>query len=210
MNEPREQILISRIVDAEASNTEWREFETSAAQEPLLWKQLASLQYDHACLARALSTSNSLADAISLPEEEHYDFHAQPVIRFNRLGAWTGWAVAAMVAIVSWVQFNSISNPGMSPGGSSLQTAGLPIQSAGQAFQAYLEKGRETGQVVGELPDKLLVNTRPSLSGTGFEVIYLRQVMERATVPDLYQFSGQDEAGRPTLVRYEQPVRRSM
>jgi hypothetical protein len=34
--------------------------------------------------------------------------------------------------------------------------------------------------------------------------------MERAIVPDLYQFSGQDEAGRPTLVSYQQPVGHSM
>jgi hypothetical protein len=41
-------------------------------------------------------------------------------------------------------------------------------------------------------------------------VIYLRQVIERAVVPDLYQIDGMDERGQPTLARYRQPLRRSM
>lgn len=88
--------------------------------------------------------------------------------------------------------------------------AGFSIQSAADAWQAYLQKGRESGEVVGEIPNKLLVDSKPALSGNGVEVIYVRQVMERAIVPDLYEFAGRDEAGRPTLVRYAHPVRNSM
>ena len=77
-------------------------------------------------------------------------------------------------------------------------------------FQAYLQKGRQEEMVIGEVPEKILIDSRSMPSGEGYELLYLRQILERAIVPDLYQFTAQDALGRPTLVRFEQPVGPSM
>ena len=53
------------------------------------------------------------------------------------------------------------------------------------------------------MPERVLIETRPSETGRGYELLYLRQILERTVVPDLYKFYGQDEMGRPTLVRYD-------
>ena len=74
------------------------------------------------------------------------------------------------------------------------------FNTAADAFQAYLERGQEAGRVVGEMPAKVLLEAQPSAQGSGYEVLYLRQIMERAVVSDLYEF-GVDERGRPVPVR---------
>ena len=57
--------------------------------------------------------------------------------------------------------------------------------------------------VIAEVPERILIETRPTDNGRGFELVYVRQIIERTVVPDLYQFHSQDEMGRPTLVRYD-------
>ena len=52
-----------------------------------------------------------------------------------------------------------------------------------------------------EMPTRVLVESRPADGGNGYEVLYLRQVLERTVVPDLYRFDGRDERGVATLVR---------
>jgi anti-sigma factor RsiW len=210
MIESREEELISHVIDGDASPTQWRELESIASGDPLVWKRLAEAQRDSALLGAALGRAAALADAVELPKFRLQTDTSAPItqLRWNRLGAWTGWAVAALVTIVAFSRFVQ-PQPHM-PGDATdaAQTAGFA--SAAQAFQAYLDRGRESGEVVGEVPGKVLVETKPIETGTGYEVIYLRQVIERAIVPDLYQMAAQDEAGRPTLVRYQPPVRSSM
>jgi hypothetical protein len=49
----------------------------------------------------------------------------------------------------------------------------------------------------------VLLEARPSVTGIGYDVVFLRQIQEKMTVPDLYQKTGQDESGRAQLVSYE-------
>jgi anti-sigma factor RsiW len=206
MNNARLDILISRAVDGEIAADEWLELEAAAATDPSVWRQYAQSQRDQLVLCSAVEAATAVADRIDLPsvhiarnnDESHSAF------RFNRFGAWTGWAVAALVAIVATARLNQTATV---PPIDSTHTAGIgagAFQSASDAFQAYIDKGRESGQVVGEMPGRVLVETRPVATGSGYEVIFIRQVMERTIVPDLYQVNGRDEAGRPTLVRYQQ------
>lgn len=210
MNEEREHLLISHIVDGRATDQEWRELEQLADRDPSVWRQLSQSQRDHMSLCSAIAGASAIAETVSLPTirlRTSQDDWSSGQVRLNRFGAWTGWAVAAIVTIVAslnWMQ------PVPQPTGAETQLAGLQMQSAAQAFQAYLDKGKASGQVVGEVPARVLVETKPTVSGNGYEVIYLRQVVERAVVADLYQLSGQDDAGRPTLVRWQQPIRSSM
>ena len=74
--------------------------------------------------------------------------------------------------------------------------------SAAELLAAYLDKGRQEDFVIAEVPQRVLIETRPNVTGHGYELIYLRQILERTVVPDLYQFN-HDESGQPTLVRYD-------
>jgi hypothetical protein len=211
MNNARIDHLISRAVDGDLTAIEWRDFESLASADPSAWKLLALAHRDQAALLAAMNASTAVAEQIELPSNAIMDeSFAHSPLRFNRIGAWTGWAVAALVALVATARLNQPAS--IMPNGSIGHQAGIaaaPMQSAAQAFQTYLDKGRESGEVVGEMPGRVLVNTRESPTGVGYEVIYLRQVMERTIVPDLYQLTGRDEAGRPTLVRFE-PAAQSM
>jgi hypothetical protein len=84
------------------------------------------------------------------------------------------------------------------------------------ALQAYLDQGQTTGRVIGELPEKLLIRAEPvtdadGTSITGYNIVYVRQIMERTLVKDLYRFGGADEAGQPRAVRVDlRPAGRPM
>ena len=49
------------------------------------------------------------------------------------------------------------------------------------------------------MPRKILMEAQPAADGNGYEVVYIRQILERARVNDIYRFS-QDETGRATPV----------
>jgi len=109
-----------------------------------------------------------------------------------------GWAVAAMLALAL------VSQMVANRGGSGIQQAslvptGASYKTPDDAMDAYLKLGRDAGQVVGELPQRYVLETRPAADGKGYEVLYVRQVLERTRVDDMYKV-GADETGRPVLV----------
>ena len=65
--------------------------------------------------------------------------------------------------------------------------------------------GQKAGSVVGEVPTKAMVEVRPAENGQGYEVIYIRQILERVHVPELYRATGVDDRGQPRLVPAEMP-----
>ena len=73
-------------------------------------------------------------------------------------------------------------------------------------FRQWIESGKQQGTVIGELPQRIVLDARPADDGIGYDVTYLRQIQERTRVPDLYQAVGQDERGRAQLVSYEPPA----
>ncbi len=152
--------------------------------------------------------------------------------------AWTGWAVAAAL-VAAWSLSITVggsrsarpaptersarplvASTGGADGGHKVSgaretgpvKAPVPVTpvSTQQAFRQYLERGQAEGTVLGVMPRRVILETRPNPDGRGYELIYLQQIMERTVVPDLYQLEGLDERGRPGLVRYEQPARREM
>jgi hypothetical protein len=72
--------------------------------------------------------------------------------------------------------------------------------AASAALREYLRVGADSGRVVGEMPRKVLMHAEPAADGRGYDVVYVRQIVERARVGGMYRFS-QDEAGRVTPVR---------
>ena len=212
MNREREQTLISRVIDGDASDDQWREFEAMAEADPELWRHMAEAQRDHSALVFGMSAEGAKADSFRLSRSSDGTgtIPQQHRLRLASASAWSGWAVAALIAIASSLtlkdrHFDSRTHE------PKVRTAGLPFDSAADSFfDAYLERGQQTGQVVAEVPTRVLVDTRPVGSGQGFEVIYIRQVLERTVVPDIFEIEGENELGQPTFIRYEQPMRSSM
>ena len=200
--------LISRVIDGDVSDEQWHEFETLAQANPALWRELAESQRDHASLVAVVESASTAAQGVSIPtqqiEIESFAGFTPARLRLGRASAWSGWAVAALLAIVGSAKIAQFEQP-ITTGERLSRASLLNSLTPDESYQHYLEKGRAAGQVVGEMPAMVMVETRPAPSGHGYEVLYLRQVLERAFVPDLYQVNGQTEHGQPTLTPFRQP-----
>jgi hypothetical protein len=211
--------LLSDIIDG-CDEPTWQGFVARADSEPQLWRELAEMQRDQALLIRAVFTATASADRVEAPaSHEHQAGSAAPSVNLNdaetrtrgqrtlmRLAGGLGWAAAAGLALALFLTHEQRSRFGDSqlPDADSFTDRELVrINSPDDAVREYVMRGRETGQVVGEMPTRLLIESRPSPTGEGFDVVYLRQFMERDHVPALYQPSGRDESGRATLVNYD-------
>lgn len=207
-NEVEVERLLSRVVDGEASSSDWQSFCSAAAVELSLWRELAEMQHQHAELSGEVMRAVAIADGIDAPVQEEMVFRFHERVRAAVVvGGWAGWAAAAAAVLVAWgVGIPGMSGPGPNGNREVLQ-AGIPGAGWTDALQTYLDRGRESGQVVGEIPERILIEAR-QMPGTGasgdvqYEIIYLRQIMERAIVPNVYGI-GTDDAGRPTPVRIQ-------
>ena len=207
MTEHRLDILISRILDKADTSDEWAEFRALAATEPSAWELLAEAQRDHDRLVALAREATACADEVHLPSiadahdivsGSHRIFPFAPIGQRRFAGA--GWLAAAAI-LIAWIFIGRLGITSSRPD----STAGprLAQVSADDAFSRYLDKGQADGIVVGELDPKLLISTTPLPAG-GFEVVFVRQVVERREVPTLVQFRGAtDESGaaKPTVVR---------
>lgn len=83
------------------------------------------------------------------------------------------------------------------------EIARAAFMNPNDALRAYLEMGQKSGAVVGELPGKPVLEKRVLENGGGFEVIFVRQIIERSRVPAMYEFDQSNEFGGivPTPVR---------
>jgi hypothetical protein len=207
---------VSRVVDGAAGRLEWISIERLAGADPAVWKHIALAQRDHTELSAAVAGASARAELVELPGHEPIRLadrrHQHP--RLRAAGTWLGWVAAAVLAFgffrgVPGTQPGGVNSASLlpSPATSSPDVASL-ISSPAEALDLYLTRGQQTGQVVGELPEKVLLEARPMLvagpagsettTEAGYEVYYLRQIVERATVPSLYQFST-DDTGRVAL-----------
>lgn len=233
-------LLVSRVVDHDATATEahshWAAFEAAAANHNQAWRELALAQRDALALAQVARTAESRASRVSLPSEadalrpmrlEEARRELERVERTSRPQRWSGYLGWAAAAVLALGFYSGRLNPNASrPANSGTQSAGL-IPNLGASTEPsatedhlarYLDQGHEEGRVVGELPDKVLIRATPTAlkDGTvGYDVYYVRQILERVQVPDLYTFGAtQDELGRATVqpvpVRINAPVRGPM
>jgi hypothetical protein len=217
----RKDVLISQIIDAEGDGSAWAQFAQIATTDPTAWRELALAQRDHAALSHAVAQELQVADETELPAPASAGGHAGSFS--YRLSRWGGWAAAAALA-VTWlgVQFAAIRdshnrelaagngaavNPNMA---SILPVGAYQLDSPQDAISAYKQLGQQSGTVLGELPDRVIVESRPLAGGRGYEVVYLRQFMERAQVAELYQVSRDDSGQQRMLLPVAQPtVKRS-
>ena len=217
----REQMdqLLSSVIDGCDEST-WTTFVSHAELQPCLWRELAEMQRDQALLGLAINVATAVADRVEVPadHEARRSFQRQPGIgaagrsaalpmrHWLPLAGGLGWAAAAALALAMFLTHEKQTRVDSSPradANNPVDGTLVRIASPDDAVREYVMRGRETGQVVGEMPTRLLIESRPSSTGEGFDVVYLRQFMERDHVPALYQPTGRDEAGRATLVNYE-------
>jgi len=186
----REDILISRVVDGEASDADWRELEALSSLDATVMRRLAEAQSREAALREAVAGALVRAETVELPGR-----HVDTVYRFrSRLQSWTGWAAAAAVAL-AWAAAGGGLRPA-TEGQVAGASWGTPA-STEEAFERYQLMGLAEGRVLGELP---LVMLRAEQREDGrTDVTYLRRVLERKTVTGVYE-PGVDAEGKPTLL----------
>ena len=200
----RRDELISRVIDGEASERDWSALRSLAHADPMVWTELTDTQRQHELLIDAVDDVGMVADGVEIPEGELLT----PTDRFQRrmdgVRAWGGWAAAAAILLV-W--FTGLPSPTATQSPSN--TAGLgPTPGAvvgtstpNQALERYLDTGREAGTVLGVVPNRVVLESHPRRDGSGVEVVYLRQIIEREFVPaDQVYRVGRDEFGTAAIV----------
>lgn len=190
---PDREVLIARVIDGEATADDWQAIRDLAASDQTIWSDLAESQSNHDQLRAAVGELLAVADTIEAPIREHAAVSLTH--RLSWVGRWGGWAVAAAV-LLAW-SAGLLGVPQSSTGaraglGRSIEPVSL---TADQALQAYLDQGRASGRIVRQQPELVVLESRPVENGTGYEIIYLRQIVERAIIHDLYRVS-EDETGR--------------
>jgi len=200
-------ILLTRVLDGEATPEDWAAFRAMAACDPRVWTDLADTQQDRAELALAMAEVVQIADHVDAPIETLTGENLTR--RLNQAVAWVGWAAAAMLAIGAIASRNIGPAQTNQPDATkqTTQQAGLfSVTSPEDALKLYFDKGQKTGSVLGEIPDRVLLQTTPSADGAGYDIVYIRQLVERTHVNELYQLA-KDEAGRSVPVEYSPPKR---
>ncbi|MCC5822888.1 MAG: hypothetical protein LAT64_04815 [Phycisphaerales bacterium] len=195
---PGRDLLIARIVDGAAGPEDWRAFRRAAEGDPAIWKDLGDAQLQHELLCESVREAAATADAVDLPLVVPDDAPMQR--RLDGLARWGGWAVAAALLLI-W----STGTPLLNQNQGAVQQAGLlPMGPAlseatpDEAMERYLNAGRVAGLVIGEVPDRPIVETAPLADGT-IEVFYIRQIIERRVTDRIYRESI-DEHGRAVAV----------
>lgn len=195
-------ILITRVLDGEATPEDWAAFRAMAARDQAVWADLADAQQDRADLASAVADAIAIADRVEAPVHRHAGEQLNARIRTG--AAWLGWVAAAMVAVAGFTGRLGTPAAGVGPGVGAQQAGLFPISSPEDAMKLYLDKGQQAGSVLGEVPDRVLLSSAPAADGNGYEVVFLRQIIERQRVKTLYQL-GENEAGQAVAVPIEPP-----
>ncbi len=201
----RLDLLISRVVDAEATGVEWDELSRHADRDRSVWRRLAECQRDQSSLREGVCAA--IAGAANVEAPVHRVMAERLSGRTRIVATWGGWAAAAAILL----GISLAPKLGLGTKQSGLQ-ATLPGPMSvvpaietdpDAALAAYMKAGQAKGTVMGEMPTRVLVDSRPAAGG-GYDVVYLRQIIERAHVPELFR-QGTDDLGRPAPVRYEVP-----
>ncbi len=208
MSESREDILIGRVTDGEATAADWAEIEAIASADAGLWTRLAGAQRAHAALAAAIDDELTVAELVGLPDaaamaragDEGARSMQHPSVRWR---AYSGWAAAAVLAL-AWAGAGTWgTNRGVRgvTGGAGDIAATLAPDAL---LQKYVDKGRADGRVLMELP-LVMVESGPAPDGKGTQVVYLRRLLEQTTVSGVYEV-GRDETGQFLPVPSQTPI----
>lgn len=220
------EVLISRVVEGRAEASDWMRLRALAGSDLDIWNDLALSQAQASALSRELEGALARVQDVALPAVgadrterlgvlhlggERWGGERAVAVAGHRVRTALPWALAACLGLALFTQMNLPARVTPVPGAGGVATMGTSGASLGpsvmtpgysspdDALAEYLRLGKEQGQVVAELPQRVVVESRPAPGGAGYEVLYLRQVLERAVVSDLYR-TGVDDAGRRVLL----------
>jgi len=176
-------LLISRAAEGSLGERGWAKLETLAKADAEIWRDVAMTRRDMAALSMAVNDEIDSAMHVDVPAEEHMVFKLTQ--RSRTVATWAGWAAAAVIGL-AWLGVPMAAPTTQTNEGPQTANTGGIFTSAAAALDAYLKRGQADGNVVQQLPTKLLLDAKPSADGKGYDVLYVRQILERATVPDLY------------------------
>lgn len=180
--------LIARVAANEADGVEWGRFETIAASEPRAWEEMARTLRTELQARQALDDATAPAEHIDLPMNS-----ASAVLRVRAFG-WPGWALAAVLAL-AWAWMGFFENARGPSNQAGIGSQFMPVRNdADQAYEDYLSLGAREGRVLQELP-MMMVETRFDDTHGTVEVVYVRQLLERATVQSAFELR-EDESGQ--------------
>jgi hypothetical protein len=201
----REDVIIGRIVDGEASPSDWHDLDRIAERDQSVWQRLARAQRAHARLERAVEDEIAVAELVELPLRRHhaiFDFA-------TRVRAYGGWAAAAVLALALLGSYSPLQR-GL-PGHTTLSAGYTPLHEAtpDEAYDRYVRAGRDTGRVVYTLPS-VLIEADGVGTPEGGDVLIVRRIVERMSAKDMAFFTLEpNEFSKPTLrpIEIRTPVR---
>jgi len=180
-------VLLSRAVAGDGAAL--AEVRARGAADPSVLDELTLWQADELRLARVARELERTADSVDAPRSRS---------RTRERWAGAGWAVAAVLAI-AWLM--QLVSPGVAAREASVAGIAPAFQSSEEAFDAYVAKAREEGVLSGEVAPPTLLGSRELGDGRGFEVVIIRQVIERRVSPEIYRITPAGESGpRRTLI----------
>ncbi|MBX3352640.1 MAG: hypothetical protein KF684_06870 [Phycisphaeraceae bacterium] len=184
----REEILINRVVDAEATAADWAELDAFAQSDAGVWARLAEAQRSQNALQRAVDDALTVAELVDLPD---------PRAEFerswsDRVRVWGGWLAAAVI-VLAWAGNFAQGTRQQAPGASNAGLVAANALTPDQLLQMYLTQGREGGRVVGEMP-MVMLETMRTQDGRS-EITFVRPLVERMIVDNFYEL-GQNDAGQ--------------
>ncbi|MFG0331200.1 MAG: hypothetical protein ACF8PN_15035 [Phycisphaerales bacterium] len=170
--------LIDALVDGEGSDAEFARFDRLAADSAIAWRDLATELH----LARRLESDAGAAldraEAVELDASRSSREAGGPLPVSFRVTKFAGWAVAAALAVALVV---SQKPQPVAPAPATTQASLAPSE----ALEQYLE----APHVLGQLEPRLV---RSSTTSDGAEVVYIRSIIERARVDEVYEPSWYD------------------
>jgi len=186
-------ILISRVIDGEATPEDWTAFKALAAREPDIWRDLAEAQQDHAEITAAIESAIAIADEIEAPIEVHFSDRLTEKLRM--VGSWGGWAAAAAV-IAIWATGGVVFSPGA---GQQAGISGTFVGTPEEKLNEYLDEGYKTGRIVAPVYSRVINNIIPDPNSGGYIIAYDLVISEIAIVENP-MIEGVNEFGQAVTV----------
>lgn len=202
-----QDVVFSRLLDGRGRAADWQRLRELTGRDAAMWDRLVGNAGDQDALGEAMSLAGERADLLvaagkseavpaTLAFPSAQGRRGDRAVRAARLG----WLVAACMALgMVSVYMRPAGAPNTGTQGATLAPFSLDSLSSNDLMKEYKARASRDGTLVAELPQRLVIETRPSADGKGFEVLYMRQFIERAVVDDLYKL-GTDDAGRSVIV----------
>ena len=179
MTEELRDRLISRVVDRQESAADWERLAELESGDGEVWLELAQALRCEAELRGALSSELERAETVEVAPARR-----API----SLAAWSGWLTAA-ACLLGWI---FAARQDVAPSPTRVEDAQLVSIQEPEASPAEPEVVSESSaDVITELP-VLIVDTQPAESGDGYEVVYLRRVLETRRVDEVLELRPDD------------------